>query len=277
MFHVLFNSMHYLSHLGRLGATNLHPLGREGTDKLEAALGMKPGQRLLEIGCGTGQSLVRFSTNSHFEVHGIDVLPEMLDAARIRLRAVGAPASLARADAICGLPFADQSFDAVYSESVLGIQEADAAEAFLSEVFRVLRNGGRFVASEGVWKPGTSKDIVNEARESGLRHFGFCLASAQGWSLQDWTECMKRVGFSVVSAELLETPSMPTRKRWLRSFKNLSRRRALSTVVTVGFHLRAAVTPTIIRDHRNYQRAIETYRVYHAHVESRLFVLAKPN
>jgi ubiquinone/menaquinone biosynthesis C-methylase UbiE len=269
--------MHYLSHLGRMGSTNLHPLGREGTRRLRSALRIEPGHRILEVGCGTGESLVRFGSIDGVEMHGIDVLPDMLNVARVRLRVAGSKAGLTLADAVQGLPFPDETFDSVYAESVLGIQEPAGAVAFLTEIFRVLKRGGRFVANEGLWKPGTPLHVVEQAHRSGLAQFGFCVASSHGWSLADWRSCMERVGFSIVDAELLQEKERSRKQRWTRALNDLSRPLVLSAIVSGGFRLRGRLIPSLVRDRRRYERAIDSYRVYRPHLEFRLFVLRKPS
>lgn len=251
-------------------------MGREGTDQLQEALPIMSGDRILEVGCGTGHTLLRFSGRGDIDLHGVDLLPEMLNAARVRLKVTRAAASLTLADA-CSLPFSTESFDAAYSESVLGIQKPEAAPIFLSEVFRVLRKGGRFVASEGVWKKGVSPDVVKEASELGLRQFGFSMASSQGWSFQEWQLCMEHAGFAVVRAELLPPASEGRLRRWTGALHNLSFPLALSKLVTAGFRLRGRVSSGINRERRRYRSALARDGQFNDYLEARLFVLEKPD
>ena len=74
------------------------------------------------------------------KVIGVDASAEMVVAARAR----GADAEQGNAES---LPFADHSFDAVFSNAVLHwVRDHDA---MMNEVRRVLRRGGRFVAEFG--------------------------------------------------------------------------------------------------------------------------------
>jgi trans-aconitate methyltransferase len=102
-------------------------------------LNAQPGERILDLGCGDGQLTVRLAA-AGAQVTGADLSPEMVAAARAR----GAQAQVANAEA---LPFADASFDAVFSNAALHWMRDH--EAMLAQVFRVLRPGGRFVAEMG--------------------------------------------------------------------------------------------------------------------------------
>jgi ubiquinone/menaquinone biosynthesis C-methylase UbiE len=91
-------------------------------------------KRLLDLGCGTGMFLQELSGRAKFVV-GVDVSPEMLRMANVR----HGRAALVQADADA-LPFADGSFDAVVSVTLL--QNMPDPAATVREVARVLRPGG---------------------------------------------------------------------------------------------------------------------------------------
>lgn len=94
--------------------------------------------RLLDIGCGTGQSRQVYADRTAGYV-GIDLSLEALAVARGKLSA----GEWCQADA-CRLPFADSTFDAVAFSSVL--HHMPDFRPALSEALRVLTPGGRVFA-----------------------------------------------------------------------------------------------------------------------------------
>ena len=99
-------------------------------------LDAKPTESVLDLGCGDGQLTERLIATGA-SVTGVDLSPEMLAAARSR----GIDAHEGSAES---LPFADRSFDAVFSNAVLHwVRNQDT---MMGEVRRVLKPGGRFVA-----------------------------------------------------------------------------------------------------------------------------------
>ncbi|MFW5967233.1 MAG: class I SAM-dependent methyltransferase [Persicimonas sp.] len=103
-------------------------------DELEADLlaDYVDDKRVLEVGCGTGLILDRVAARAEHAV-GIDISKGMLD------RAAARGLEVAQAD-LTAMPFADESFDVVYSFKVLAhIKEIDRA---LEEMSRVTRRGG---------------------------------------------------------------------------------------------------------------------------------------
>jgi SAM-dependent methyltransferase len=95
------------------------------------------GDKVLEIGCGTGSDLLQFAKHGALAT-GIDLTTKHVELAR---RRVGDLAVVYEADAR-HLPFEDASFDYVYSHGVL--HHTDEPEQVVGEMFRVLRPGGRF-------------------------------------------------------------------------------------------------------------------------------------
>jgi ubiquinone/menaquinone biosynthesis C-methylase UbiE len=108
-----------------------------------ARLRLKPSDRLLDVGCGTGALLSRLSS-SHpaAQLFGVDPVPEMLAVARR-----GAPPAVRLAAGWAErLPFESGRFDVVVSCNVFHyIQEPTAA---LIEMNRVLRPGGQLVITD---------------------------------------------------------------------------------------------------------------------------------
>jgi SAM-dependent methyltransferase len=96
------------------------------------------GARLLEVGCGMGTDLLQFA-RAGAHVTGIDLTPRSIQISRQHFDLYDAQGDFAVSDAE-NLPFADGSFEVVYSNGVLH-HTPDTAEA-VREVHRVLRPGG---------------------------------------------------------------------------------------------------------------------------------------
>jgi ubiquinone/menaquinone biosynthesis C-methylase UbiE len=94
------------------------------------------GDKVLEIGCGTGTDLLQFAKHGALAT-GIDLTTKHVELAR---RRVGDLAVVHEADAR-HLPFENGSFDYIYSHGVL--HHCDEPEEVVREMFRVLRPGGR--------------------------------------------------------------------------------------------------------------------------------------
>jgi SAM-dependent methyltransferase len=261
----------YLEHLARLGATDLHPKARWATQQLLAALDLQAGQRVLEIGCGTGGTMLRVLLAAPVALTGVDVLPAMLAVARRRLRLAPGPISpgLALVGASARLPFADRAFDSVYAESVLGFQDAASTRALLREAHRLLRAGGRCVANEAIWRPGVSGEVVAAINRACLADFGLRQASEEAWDLQDWLDLVRACGFRVVSADRLDAHAPQVQRR--RAF-----REHLSSLLTASYRVRSFLHPVLLRQRRRYRCLLEKHRQDGQYVEGRLFVLVKP-
>jgi protein-L-isoaspartate O-methyltransferase len=116
--------------------------------RLRRALAPAGGERVLEIGPGTGYYSPDLASwlGPEGRLELFDLQQEMLDHATRRLAERGLTNfGVTRGDATA-LPFADASFDAVVLTAVLG--EIPDQAAALGEVARVLRQGGRLIVGE---------------------------------------------------------------------------------------------------------------------------------
>src|SRR5262245_1004554 len=112
-----------------------------GRDRAMARLAPVAGERILEVGVGTGMALNRYPPGTR--VAGIDLSPQMIARARLRLAKHRIDhVTLCRMDAT-NLAFVDGSFDAVYAPYVVNVVPDPVRVA--REMQRVCRPGGRLV------------------------------------------------------------------------------------------------------------------------------------
>lgn len=109
-------------------------------------LAVQPGERVLEIGFGTGHALVELAeaVGPAGSVAGVDISERMLQLAQERAERAGVAARVRlQVEAVPPLPYPDDSFDAVFLSFTLELFPEAAIGPLLSEVRRVLRPGGR--------------------------------------------------------------------------------------------------------------------------------------
>ena len=117
---------------------------RRFRERILDAADTRPGDRLLDVGCGTGTLalLARRRVGPQGRVTGIDPSPEMIARARDKAAAGGGAAHFELA-AIEKLPFPDASFDVVTSSLMFHHLNRPLQLAGLDEIRRVLAPGGR--------------------------------------------------------------------------------------------------------------------------------------
>ena len=206
-----------------------------GRDLL-ALLDAKPGERILDAGCGTGQLTAEIARAGAI-VTGIDNSPDMIAKARGNF-----PDLTFEVHDVCHLPYRGE-FDAVFSNAVLHwVTHADDAAASIESV---LNPGGRFVAELG--GHGNIRALLDASDRALLKLGVSDPGRFHPWfypSIAEYAAILERHGLEVTFAVLFDrmTPldggdeAIPN---WLRMF---------------GSRLVEALPPDRVRDYHRLTR-----------------------
>ncbi|HET7573595.1 MAG TPA: class I SAM-dependent methyltransferase [Solirubrobacterales bacterium] len=109
-------------------------------ENLAEGLEIFPGERVLDVACGSGNGAIAAARRTWSTVTGVDFVPELLERGRERAAAERLPVEFLDGDAQA-LPFGDGEFDV--ATSIFGAMFAPDQERTAAELLRVVRPGGR--------------------------------------------------------------------------------------------------------------------------------------
>lgn len=156
----------------------------------------RPGDRVLDLGCGDG-ALARRLADAGVEVVGVDAAPELVAAARGR----GLDARVADGHA---LPF-DDEFDRILSNAALHWMKRP--DEVIAGMWRALRRGGRVAAEMG---GDGNVESIRRSLVDGLDRLGFDGGAANPWyfpTAEAYRAKLERAGFEVPYIELIPRPT----------------------------------------------------------------------
>lgn len=201
-------------------------IGGPVSAELLRAAELQPGERVLDVACGTGvvtrQAAEQVAPTG--SVTGVDITPEMLAvaAAQPPPAAAGAvPIDWRQGDATA-LPFTDERYDVVLSQ--LGLMFMDDRAAAAAEMRRVLVPGGRLVVSTA----GRIQPVFEIMDRAIARHVDPELAGfvQSVFSLHDpavVAELFRSTGFRDVESRVYEVPLLlPPPTEFLWKYLNLT-------------------------------------------------------
>jgi ubiquinone/menaquinone biosynthesis C-methylase UbiE len=151
-----------------------YPLPNLTRRRLRQVLTPRAGERLLEVGPGTGYHALdvakQLLPDGTLEI--IDVQQEMLDHVMARASKMGITNIRPERGDARKLPYPTDSFDGAYLITVLG-ETGDANET-LSELSRVIKPGGKLIVGEFLFNPRvvTFRALQDQAQRMGLRYDG---------------------------------------------------------------------------------------------------------
>jgi ubiquinone/menaquinone biosynthesis C-methylase UbiE len=151
---------------------------------------IKPGDSVLDVGCGTGEVTLLAKTRAkNGKVYGIDPAPEMITVARKKAAHKKLDIDF-RVGVIESLPFPDASIDVVTSSLMMHHLPEDLKVRGLAEIYRVLKPGGRLLIADFMRPTGS---LLNHLFIAFTRHQG--LKSG----IEDLQKLLKEAGFRQIT------------------------------------------------------------------------------
>lgn len=194
----------------------LHGGGQKGTQQLLAQFQLEGHEKLLEIGVGTGASLVAVkSLWPALDVSGVEVNPLMLQKAKARLRFCqlsSIPIHKVTPDG--PYPFPDAHFDQVLVESVLAIQPLERLSKIFDEIERILKPGGVLAFNETLWLPQQELSQIRAFNQACLQHFGIIQASDELVDLDAWKNWLSNRNWNIRYCEKVKEEQATRNLGW---------------------------------------------------------------
>jgi ubiquinone/menaquinone biosynthesis C-methylase UbiE len=151
---------------------------------------IKPGDSVLDVGCGTGEvSLLAKTRAKAGKVYGIDPAPEMIAVARKKAARKKLDIDF-RVGVIESLPFPDSSIDVVTSSLMMHHLPEDLKVRGLAEIYRVLKPGGRLLVADFMRPTGSFPNhlFIAFTRHQGLKS-----------GIEDIQKLLKAAGFNQIT------------------------------------------------------------------------------
>ncbi|WP_462411812.1 class I SAM-dependent methyltransferase [Neobacillus sp. Marseille-QA0830] len=173
----------YIDFLAKFGVGGAHPGGIGLTKEMLSNEKVSKDSRILDAGCGTGQTTAFLYNEYKAEVYGLELNPIMVEKAKSRFQGQQLPIQLTQGS-VENIPFEENTFDFVLSESVLAFVNKPSA---IQEFYRVLKPGGRVIVNEM-----TINQPLNEQEAAEIKQF-YAIDSLL--LEEDWEKIFKNAGF----------------------------------------------------------------------------------
>ena len=218
---ITMSDIQFFDFAAQAGLTK-HLGGLEATDELIEHCHITENTHILDVGCGVGQTPVYIAKTVGARVTGVDINAMMVQRSQERAQDHGVTQlTMFRVADAQDLPFDDDTFDAVITESVTAFPE-DKQRA-VNEYTRVTKPGGYIGLNESTWlKTSPPPEILDWASQE----LG---ATVKPLTSEEWTSLLENAGLEVTYTRISEvkvqeeTQGLVKRYGYLGMFKVLLR------------------------------------------------------
>lgn len=164
-------------------------------ERMAKDLDLKPGAKVLEIGCGCGAIAASMKEISGADVYGTNIDPSQIEKAWLNPNLK--KENFTVGDFNQAFPFEDNSFDAVYAIQPM-TYISDHAHT-MSEIFRVLKPGGKFGFNDVAALDQYERE--NHSHRLLIQHTRELTAFGGFWHYKFWEDAFKGAGFNLLKSE----------------------------------------------------------------------------
>lgn len=228
------------------GFDQFHMRGVEATRELAALAGAKPGQHVLDLGCGLGGAGRLLAVEFGCRVTGIDLVAGFIETARRLTQAAGLQAQVSfETGDLSALPFAADTFDLAWSQhTLMNIREK---AGLFGQIARVLKPEGLFAFYEVL--AGPQAPIYYPVQWAGDASINFLLPEDRFRTL------LADAGFETVHWQEVSDLC----REWFQQVVSRMARRATDAPAPLGLNL--VIGPTAAEKARNTLRNLEESRI----------------
>ncbi|MFH1664287.1 MAG: class I SAM-dependent methyltransferase [archaeon] len=169
-----------------------HVGGKRATKELIELCKIDESKRVLDVGCGAGKTACFIAKEVGCNVVAVDLYKEMIEKARDRAKRKGVldKIEFKAADAL-NLPFKDNSFDAVFCESVAAFFKDK--QKGLNEFRRVVKPEGFVGINEMTWIGSPPKKIIDSMKK---------IMGAEFENHEGWKKLLEQTGLKEINARV---------------------------------------------------------------------------
>ena len=174
-----------------IGRGDFITIGRKQFSLLKRYVGIKPDDQVLDIGSGIGRTAIPFTgfLNENGRYEGFDVVEKGVNWCNAKIKKdhpnfnfryvplnndLYNPSSLAKASEF-HFPYADEQFDLAFLFSIFTHMQTEEIDHYLTEIYRVLKPGGKCLATFFLYKEENEKISANPEMQFPIKKEGYRL------------------------------------------------------------------------------------------------------
>ncbi|MCL7749398.1 class I SAM-dependent methyltransferase [Halalkalibacter alkaliphilus] len=183
----------YVDFLCEIGIGSAHPGGVDRTKYIFQKELVKKEMKVLDVGCGTGDTALFLREAFHCKVDTIENHSRMIETIQKKCKEVGTTINVVEGS-VEQMPFSNNTYDYIICESVLAFVDANQA---LEECYRVLKDKGILILNE--------MSLVQSLNENELNRFKGFYQLQECNTENQWKEKLEQTGFTKIDSLLNST------------------------------------------------------------------------